>query len=157
MALPRVDPLPTKWTRFDWWTEYSEKNITEVDALWDAILPSHGFVAMNTEWAVGRQWPESMRLPGDESKSTIQCNADSTPLYLFGDDTAGDGQLHKCRDWDALRDFATGNTACYRDSVTPIILADHFGYCDDGNDGVIDAKRANVTVENVTRSQSLQK
>ena len=41
--------------------------------------------------------------------------------------------------------------------MTPIVLADHFGYCDDGNDGVIDAKRANVTVENVTRSQGLQK
>lgn len=196
----RVDLLPTKWSRFDWWTEYSEKNDTEVDVLWDAILPSHGFVAMDTEWAKAKQWPESMRLPSDQSKSvylleayhqlhcvtiirktflelwkgrnltysvahsghcfdmirqTIQCNADNTPLYVFGDGTAGDGQLHKCRDWNALRDFATDNTACYRDSAKPIILGDHFGYCDDGNDGVIDAKRANVTVLNVTEAQGL--
>ncbi|KAG8527120.1 uncharacterized protein KY384_008549 [Bacidia gigantensis] len=123
----QVDPLPTIWKRFDWWTEFSEKNVTRVDELWSAILPSHGFVAMDTSWA----------------------RRHNTPLYVFGDDTAGDGQYHQCRDWNALRDFATENTACYRDSVTPIILGDHFGYCDDGNDGVIDARRANVTVEEV--------
>ena len=71
----RVDPLPTKWRNFDWWTEYSEKNSTEVDALWDAILPSHGFVAMDTGWALGRQWPESMRLPSDSSKSVYLLEA----------------------------------------------------------------------------------
>lgn len=75
----------------------------------------------------------------------IYCNADNTPLYTFGDDTAGDGQMRKCRDWNALRDFATENTACYRDSVKPIVLGDHFGYCDNGDDGVIQAKPANVT------------
>jgi hypothetical protein len=57
----------------------------------------------------------------------------------------GDGQIRKCRDWDALRDFATANSACYRDSAKQIILGDHFGYCDDGDDGIIDAKPANVT------------
>ena len=77
----------------------------------------------------------------------IQCNADNTPLYVFGDNTAGDGQLHKCRDWNALRDFATKHSACYRDSVKPILLGEHFGHCDNGNDGVREAKSASVTVE----------
>ena len=63
---------------------------------------------------------------------SIQCNADNTPLYTFGDSTAGDGQLRKCKSWDALRDFATENSACYMDSVKEIPLRDHFGYCEDG-------------------------
>ena len=195
----------------DWWTEYSEKNETEVNALWDAIKPSHGFVAMDEKWAADRHWPETMRLPGDQSKRVflleayhqlhclvsssnrflsrkrkflltlpaqtiirrtmlelsrgeepnfalshsthcfdalrqyIQCKSDNTPLYTFGDGTAGDGQLHQCRDWDALRDFATENSACYRDSDGPIILGEHFGYCDDGDDGMRYARPANVT------------
>lgn len=28
----------------------------------------------------------------------VQCNADNTTLYSFGDNTAGGGQLHRCRD-----------------------------------------------------------
>lgn len=70
------------------------------------------------------------------SMQSVMCNADNTPLYTFGDKTAGDGQLHRCRDWNELRDFATGNTACYRDSVGDIPLGEHFGYCDDGFDGL---------------------
>lgn len=65
------------------------------------------------------------------------CYADNTPLYSFGDKTAGDGQLHKCRDWDQVRDWAAKNTACYRDSEKDIPLKDHFGYCSDGNDGLV--------------------
>lgn len=67
---------------------------------------------------------------------SVQCNADSTPLYTFGDFTVGDGQLHKCRDWNQLRDFATENSACYKDSVDPVPLKEHFGFCDDGSDGL---------------------
>ncbi|EME48628.1 hypothetical protein DOTSEDRAFT_30036 [Dothistroma septosporum NZE10] len=63
---------------------------------------------------------------------SIQCNADNTPLYTFGDSTAGDGQLRKCKSWDALREFATENSACYIDSTKEIPLRDHFGYCEDG-------------------------
>ena len=66
----------------------------------------------------------------------VQCNADSTPLYTFGDNTAGDGQMHRCRDWEQLRTFATENTACHRDSVEEIPLGEHFGFCDNGDDGV---------------------
>ncbi|KAJ9301008.1 hypothetical protein DTO217A2_7784 [Paecilomyces variotii] len=180
----KVDTLDTIWRPFWWNTEYSSTNASEADELWDAILPSHGFVAMDRTWAKENQWPESMYLPSDKSKGVylleayhylhclrivrrtfweaveqrpfthkpgahmnhcfdalrqyVQCNADNTPLYTFGDFTAGDGQVHKCKDWDQLRSFATQNTACYRDSVEAIPLGEHFGFCDDGNDGVID-------------------
>lgn len=70
------------------------------------------------------------------AEQAIQCTADSTPLYTFGDFTVGDGQMHKCRNWSQLRDFATENSACYKDSVQPILLGDHFGFCDDGDDGL---------------------
>ena len=73
-----------------------------------------------------------------ESFQYVICNADSTPLYTFGDFTAGNGQVHECKDWAQLRDYATRNTACYRDSDDRIPLGEHFGYCDDGNDGVLE-------------------
>lgn len=57
----------------------------------------------------------------------IQCNADSTPLYTFGGFIAGNGQLHRCKDWNQLRDFATRHTACVRGSVE---------FCDKAEDGV---------------------
>lgn len=77
-----------------------------------------------------------MRRPLIRFMQSVMCNADNTPLYTFGDKTAGDGQLHRCRDWNELRDFATENTACYRDSVGDIPLGEHFGYCDEGVDGL---------------------
>lgn len=61
---------------------------------------------------------------------------DNTPLYTFGDFTAGDGQLHKCKNWLQLRDFATKHTACYKDTVNDVLLKEHFGTCDDGDDGL---------------------
>lgn len=62
----------------------------------------------------------------------VMCKADNTPLYVFGDDTAGDEQYRKCNDWDALRDFATDNSACYRDTPPGVDkdtfpLGAHFG------------------------------
>ena len=58
----------------------------------------------------------------------IQCNADSTPLYTFGGFTAGNGQLHRCKDWNQLRDFATRHTACVGGSV---------GFCDEAEDRAV--------------------
>ena len=57
----------------------------------------------------------------------VQCNADSTPLYTFGDNTVGDGQL---------RDFATQHSSRYKDSVDPVLLKEHFEFCDDERDGL---------------------
>ncbi|KAH8433405.1 uncharacterized protein LDX57_011039 [Aspergillus melleus] len=66
----------------------------------------------------------------DYLRQIVQCNADNTPLYTFGEFQAGDGQLHRCRDWGELHDYATDHSACYRDSVHGIPLKDHFGFCD---------------------------
>ena len=65
------------------------------------------------------------------------CTAGDTLLYTWGRNETGDGQLRKCRDWTALRDWATANSACYRDSVDAIPINDHFGHCDDGTDGIV--------------------
>ncbi|ORY18125.1 hypothetical protein BCR34DRAFT_621516 [Clohesyomyces aquaticus] len=189
----RVQTIPTKWSRLNWWTEYTERNFTETDQLWDDINPAHGFIAMDRKWAKSQHWPDSMHLPSDDSKNVylleayhllhcvtiirktfweaidrkekytfhpphaghcidmmrqyIICKADNTPLYLFGDDTAGDEQYRKCNSWDALRDYATDNSACYRDTPrdvdpTKFPLGAHFGYCDGGYDGVREGKRA---------------
>jgi hypothetical protein len=70
-----TDGVPTQWKRFNWWTEYSEKNFTETDALWDAINPAHGFIAMDRDWAKERQWPNSMHLPSDDSKNVYLLEA----------------------------------------------------------------------------------
>lgn len=196
--------------RLNWWTEYSDKNFTETDALWDAINPAHGFIAIDREWAKSQHWPDSMHLPSDDSKNVylleayhllhcvvsiqimqpflrqlantfktiirktfweaihraekytfrpphaghcidmlrqyVMCKADNTPLYLFGDDTAGDEQYRKCQDWDTLRQFATDHSACYRDTPPDVDkdtfpLGAHFGYCDGGYDGLVAGER----------------
>ncbi|KAI0554240.1 hypothetical protein F4679DRAFT_579849 [Xylaria curta] len=73
----------------------------------------------------------------DTLRQNVQCNADNTPLYTFGDHTAGDGQLHRCKDWQQLHSWAAENSACYRDSVEDIPYKDHFGFCrENGDDGV---------------------
>ena len=65
------------------------------------------------------------------------CTAGDTLLYSWGRNITGDGQFRKCRSWSALRDWATEHTACYRDSITPIPVNEHFGHCDDGTDGLL--------------------
>jgi hypothetical protein len=72
----------------------------------------------------------------DALRQHIMCHADNTPLYGHGDGMAGDGQLHQCRDWNELRDFATQNTACFRDGRPGMSFEDHFSVCDDGTDGL---------------------
>lgn len=46
--------------------------------------------------------------------------------------------MHQCKVWSQVRDYATKHTACYRDNVEHIPLGEHFGFCDDGADGVIE-------------------
>lgn len=72
----------------------------------------------------------------DALRQHIMCHADNTPLYGKGDGMAGDGQIHRCRDWTALRDYATQNTACFRDGKPGMSFEDRFGMCDDGTDGL---------------------
>ncbi|EUC46254.1 hypothetical protein COCMIDRAFT_93339 [Bipolaris oryzae ATCC 44560] len=72
----------------------------------------------------------------DALRQHVMCHADNTPLYGHGHGIAGDGQLHQCRDWNALRDYATKNTACFRDGTPGMSFEDRFGVCDDGTDGL---------------------
>ncbi|CAK3814415.1 Hypothetical predicted protein [Lecanosticta acicola] len=74
----------------------------------------------------------------DALRQSTVCNADNTPLYTFGDKTAGDGQMHKCRSWSQLSQYATDNSACYRDSVGDIPLGQHFGHCEEARKDGID-------------------
>ncbi|BCS28722.1 uncharacterized protein APUU_70292S [Aspergillus puulaauensis] len=111
-------------------------------------LPSEktkGKILRKTFWEAVDGEPYTHHAPGahmnhcfDALRQYVICNADTTPLYTFGDFTAGDGQMHQCKDWSQVREYATKNTACYRDSVEHIPLGEHFGFCDDGGDGVIE-------------------
>ena len=71
------------------------------------------------------------------------CWASDTLLYTTGHNDAGVNQTRLCRDWDALRDWATERTACYHDYE---MQKDEdpgkegwgmrLGKCDGGNDGL---------------------
>ena len=66
------------------------------------------------------------------------CTADNTPLYTFGDNTAGDGQVHACSDWNALSEYAARHSACYLDTVEEVNLVEHFGNCEgEKGDGLV--------------------
>ncbi|KAL3481675.1 hypothetical protein BJX99DRAFT_253203 [Aspergillus californicus] len=50
----------------------------------------------------------------DALRQAIQCRADDTPLYIpYRSKKTGDGQLRRCRDWNALGAWARGLTACW--------------------------------------------
>jgi len=169
---------------YQWWTDYSTRHHQSEelsDKMWDAIVPAHGIVAVDHEWAAAKNLPDSMSMPSDPSKGVyiidayhqlhclkivrktffeiargepltyplghsthcfdsfrqyVQCTAGDTLLYSWGKNTTGDGQQRQCRDWQALSDWATEHTACYRDGEKPIPLLEHFGHCDDGTDGL---------------------
>jgi hypothetical protein len=72
----------------------------------------------------------------DALRQHIMCHADNTPLYGHGDGMAGDGQLHRCKDWNELRDYATQNTACFQDARPGMSFEDQFSMCDNGSDGL---------------------
>ncbi|KAF2091929.1 hypothetical protein K490DRAFT_32411, partial [Saccharata proteae CBS 121410] len=132
--------LPSRWVQFKWHTPWGSDNDTEANVLWNGISTAHGHIAVRHDWAAEQHWPKSMPVPGQPDKGLqfIQCHADNTPLYSLGDHTSGDGQLHKCKDWGALRDYASENSACFRDAEPgqKLTLGEHFGYCDSGEDGL---------------------
>ncbi|KAL4747570.1 hypothetical protein BDW72DRAFT_209508 [Aspergillus terricola var. indicus] len=50
----------------------------------------------------------------DALRQSIQCRSDGTPLYIpYRSKRTGDGQLRRCRDWDALTAWARKHTACW--------------------------------------------
>ena len=70
------------------------------------------------------------------------CNADDLPRYTgrlnneAGNSavSSGTGEIHMCRDWNKLREFAVKNSACYRrpsDHNVPLI--DRYKNCPDGS------------------------
>ncbi|OKL58690.1 hypothetical protein UA08_06305 [Talaromyces atroroseus] len=66
----------------------------------------------------------------------IICHADSTPLRVTGMAVERNGQLRQCKDWEALRSYASEYSACYTPLVEGNTAADHFGNCDNG-DGIV--------------------
>lgn len=46
-----------------------------IDQAWDSIIPSHGIVAVDRQWAIEKQLPASMSLPSDPSKGVYIIDA----------------------------------------------------------------------------------
>ena len=69
----------TRWSQFSWHSKvYGSKNPLnddEVNAAWNNIVPAHGVVAVNHEWAEAHQLPNSMSLPSDASKGVYIIDA----------------------------------------------------------------------------------
>ena len=59
------------------------------------------------------------------------CEANDSLLKTTLHRDAGQGQIRVCRDWDALRDWATKHRACYHDDWPA-----QWGRCDGGDDGL---------------------
>ncbi|EAT78363.1 hypothetical protein SNOG_14126 [Parastagonospora nodorum SN15] len=141
-----ICPLSTAYVSFHWNTPWGAPNATDADRLWENINTAHGHIAIDHAWASENnldvdsgqnQWIflDSLVKDCTSCKPTISYTA-FTPLYGKGDRMAGDGQLHQCRDWNELRDYATKNTACFRDHEPGMSYEDLFSVCDDGTDGL---------------------
>lgn len=70
-----VDAFPEMYTAFHWWTAYGSHNHTRDDTLWDAINPSHGFIAIDRKETATKHWRSTMYLPSDESKGVYLLEA----------------------------------------------------------------------------------
>lgn len=68
----------------------------------------------------------------------ILCNADTTLLYQKAGSGPGDGQMRKCRNWPAMRDWAKEHSACMKTNSSGIAGQDVEG-CDRirAGDGVL--------------------
>ncbi len=70
----------------------------------------------------------------DALRQSVMCAADDTLRYSFGAGTSNIAHDRKCRDWDALRDWAATRTACYDDE--PPVGSSPWGRCHGGSDGM---------------------
>ena len=73
-----VDTGLEKWTQYTWWSNYSSiapEQEPAVDEVWDKVLPAHGIVAVDHQWAAERQMPATMSLPSDSSKGVYIIDA----------------------------------------------------------------------------------
>ena len=77
-TLAAVDTGSDEWTQYTWWSKFSSmvpEQEPVVDELWDDILPAHGIVAVDHQWAAERKIPASMSLPSDASKGVYIIDA----------------------------------------------------------------------------------
>ena len=65
--------------------------------------------------------------------TTLMCDANDNLLTWGGYGKVGVNQTRQCRDWDALRDWATHHTSCYHDTV-PKVKDENWRRCDGGRD-----------------------
>ena len=73
-----VDTGLEQWTQYTWWSKYSSivpEQEPAVDEVWDNVLPAHGVVAVDHQWATERQMPATMSLPSDPSKGVYIIDA----------------------------------------------------------------------------------
>lgn len=73
-----MDTGSDEWTQYTWWSKFSSmvpEQEPVVDELWDDILPAHGIVAVDHQWAAERKIPASMSLPSDASKGVYIIDA----------------------------------------------------------------------------------
>lgn len=71
----------------------------------------------------------------DSLRQSVMCQANDELLWTSGHNDAGINQTRKCRDWDALRDWASERTSCYHDYTAPPGET-RWGKCDNGIDGL---------------------
>ncbi|KAM7189749.1 protein of unknown function (DUF3328) domain containing protein [Rhypophila sp. PSN 637] len=75
----------------------------------------------------------------DSLRQTLMCDADDNLLTWQGYGKVGINQTRLCRDWDALRDWATEYTSCYHDTVPKskgTSGQENWHKCDGGSDGL---------------------
>ncbi|ESZ91306.1 hypothetical protein SBOR_8305 [Sclerotinia borealis F-4128] len=140
----------TRWRQFQWHTDiYSSDNPNHneaISAAWDRIVPAHGFVAVDHEWAAEHNLPDS-QTPSvplqhswhcfDSLLQYIMCGTSGdTLLYTWGKNETGSGQHRRCIDWNSRKNWAKENSACYWDGDKPIPLYDHFDHCESDDDGI---------------------
>ncbi|KAH8653083.1 hypothetical protein BGZ60DRAFT_533278 [Tricladium varicosporioides] len=75
----QITSTDTRWSQFHWNTNiYSsahEKDETAINDAWSKIVPAHGFVAVDHEWAAQHNLPSSMSLPSNSSKGVYIIDA----------------------------------------------------------------------------------
>ena len=53
----------------------------------------------------------------DSLRQYIMCDASTDLFYTWGREHTGKGQIRECKDWSALRQWATEHTACDPDDA----------------------------------------
>ena len=75
----------------------------------------------------------------DQLRQHVMCRADDTLMYHRVNQSSGDGQMRKCRNWGALNKWASNSSACYVDGPdsNPILDIERCPELKDRGDGLI--------------------